>query len=311
LLSNPGGSSGAWTVQSSVSLGGYTGGGTLYGGAVGALRAAGYTAPIVIDSGGAGQDQADLLTYAANIQASDPLQNCVFAFHAYGGLTNFYATISDIASSGSSTTVTLDSNLPYHPFNPAYPANPNNYTPQAAYYLSGVQGVASINGVHGTNNNNIGGTKGAWTVTLDGTFSGTYVSGTGTISAETYYDYVLAQLAALRSQNVAVGVFEFGPGNESGDPRTTGVGPSPTNVSFQQIISAAEAYELPWIYWAWDDNDQAGGKTGFTGWFGATQNGPGTFVKSTPSALTAAGLDILDNPRFGLAALASPAAVFE
>ena len=196
-LSNPGGSVGAWTVQSNATLGGYTGGGTLHGGAVGALRAAGYTAPLVIDSGGYGQDQADLLNYAAAIQASDPLQNCVFSFHAYGGVTNFYSTISNIVSSGSNTTVTLNSNLPYHPFNPAYPANTNNYTSQNAYVLSGVQGMTSINGLQTTNNNNIGGTRGAWTVTLSGTFSGSYVSGTGAITAESNYQYVLQRLAAL------------------------------------------------------------------------------------------------------------------
>ena len=147
LLSNPGGTSGAWTVQSSVSLSGYSGGGMLYGGAVGALRAAGYTAPLVIDAGGYGQDLADIVDYAAAIQASDPLQNCVFSFHAYGGTTNLYSAISDIASNGSSTTVTLNSNLPYHPFLTTYPANSNNYTGQNAYVLSGVQGLTGLNGL--------------------------------------------------------------------------------------------------------------------------------------------------------------------
>jgi hypothetical protein len=290
-LSNPGGSKGAWTVQSSVSLSGYTSGGTL--------------------CGGFGQDVTDLVGYAPMIQASDPLQNCIFSFHAYGGTTNFYAAIHDIAASGSTTTVTLNSDLPYHPFNPAYPANGNTYTGQAAYYLSGVQGTPSINGLQSTNNNNIGGSKGAWTVTLDGTFTGTYVGGTGTIVTDGDYQYIFSQLAALRKQNVPVGVLEFGPGNQTGDPTTTGVGPSPTNTSLQQIISAAEAFQLPWAYWSWDDNNEAGATTSFTGWFGATLAGPGTYARDTPSGLTAAGLDVVLNPRFGLGALASPAAIFE
>jgi hypothetical protein len=311
VLSAPGGSSGAWTVQSSVAITGYTGGGTLYGGAVGALRAAGYTAPLVIDSGGCGQDPTDLLQYATEIQASDPLQNCVFAFHAYGGTLNYHANISNVATSGSSTVITLDSDLPYHPFSPPYPGNNNNYTGQDAYLISGVQGIAAINGLQTTNHNNVGGTKGAWTVTLSGTFTGTYTSGTGTIVTGSDYDYLFSQLAALRSKNVAVGILEFGPGNESGDPTTNGVGPSPTNTSIQQIISAAEAYQLPWAYWAWDDNNNSGGQTSFTGWFGATLSGPGLYTRSTPSALTAAGFDVMLNPRFGLGALASPAAVFE
>jgi hypothetical protein len=310
-LSNPGGSKGAWTVQSSVSLSGYTSGGTLYGGAVGALRAAGYTAPLVIDSGGYGQDVTDLVSYAADIQAADPLENCLFSFHAYGGTTNFYATIHDIVSSGSTTTVTLDSDLPYHPFNPAYPANGNNYTGQSAYYLSGVQGTTSINGLQSTNNNNIGGSKGAWTVTLDGTFSGAYVSGTGSIVTDGDYQYVFSRLAALREHNVAVGVLEFGPGNQTGNPTTTGVGPSPTNTSLQEIICAAEAFQMPWAYWSWDDNNEGGGQTSFLGWFGSTLNGPGAYTRGAPSGLTAAGLDVVLSPRFGLGALASPAAIFE
>jgi hypothetical protein len=310
-LSNPGGATGAWTVQSSVSLAGYTSGGTLYGGAVGALRAAGYTAPLVIDSGGSGQDVTDLVSYSLPIQSSDPLQNCLFSFHAYGGTLNFYATIGNIVSSGSTTTVTLDSNLPYHPFNPAFPASGNNYTGQAAYFLSNVQGMTSINGLQSTNHNNIGGSKGAWTVTLDGTFSGTYASGTGTIVTDGDYRYILSELAALREKNVAVGVLEFGPGNQTGDPTTVGVGPSPTNTSVQQIICAAEAYQMPWAYWAWDDNNGSGGTTSFTGWFGSTLNGPGAYTRGMPSDLTAAGLDVVLNPRYGLGALASPAATFE
>ncbi|MHB8418843.1 MAG: hypothetical protein ACYDCL_12255 [Myxococcales bacterium] len=311
VLSNPGGAPGAWTVRSSVALSGYTGGGTLYGGAVGALRAAGYTAPLVIDAGGYGQDLADLVSYAAAIQASDPLQNCVFSFHAYGGTTNFEASIGGIVSSGSSTTVTLDSHLPYHPFDPAYPANGNNYTGQAAYDLSGVRGMTSINGLRTTNHNNIGGTPGAWTVTLSGSFSGTYVTGSGTIVADSYVGYLFSQLAALRAQNVAAGVLEFGPGNPTGDPTVTGVGPSPTNVSVQQIIAAAEAYQLPWAYWAWDDNSESGGATPFIGWFGATLHGPGVYARNAPADLTAAGMDVLLNPRSGLGALASPAPSLE
>lgn len=294
-----------------MTISGYSGGGTLYGGAVGALRAAGYTAPLVIDSGGYGQDVSDLMDHAASIQASDPLQNCLFAFHAYGGTLDFRANVANIAVSGSNTVVTLDSNLPYHPFDPQYPANNNNYTSQDSYVLSGVKGVGSINGLQTTSHNNIGGTKGAWTVTLPGTFSGTYIAGTGTIVTGSDYQYLMSQFASLRSKNVAVGILEFGPGNQSGDPTTNGVGPSPTNTSIQQIITAAEANGLPWAYWAWDDNNQGGGQTSFTGWFGATLGGPGVYTTSTPSGLTEAGMDVVLNPRFGLGALASPASAFQ
>jgi hypothetical protein len=47
------------------------------------------------------------------------------------------------------------------------------------------------------------------------------------------------------------------------------------------------------------------------GWFGSTLNGPGAYTRGAPSGLTAAGLDVVLSPRFGLGALASPAAIFE
>ncbi len=86
-VSAVGGVSGAWTVTTSTSLTGWSSGGVLYGGAVAMLRAAGYTCPIFIDSGGSGQDMNDPINFAAAIQASDPLKNCVFTMHMYGNFT--------------------------------------------------------------------------------------------------------------------------------------------------------------------------------------------------------------------------------
>ena len=56
--------------------------------AIAKLRAAGYTSPLMIDSGGCGQDQADLLNYAADVFSSDPQKNIIFSFHAYGGIVS-------------------------------------------------------------------------------------------------------------------------------------------------------------------------------------------------------------------------------
>lgn len=53
--------------------------------AVKKMRAAGYRAPLMIDSGGCGQDASDLVNYAADIFESDPQKNIIFSFHLYGG----------------------------------------------------------------------------------------------------------------------------------------------------------------------------------------------------------------------------------
>jgi hypothetical protein len=84
-ITGVGGSSGAWTVTSSTSLSGWTGGGTLWGGAVGILRAVGYTCPFVIDAGG-GQDSQDFVNYGPAIFQSDPFKSVVFSFHLYAGI---------------------------------------------------------------------------------------------------------------------------------------------------------------------------------------------------------------------------------
>ena len=66
------------------------------------LRAAGYTLPIMIDSGGCGQDTGDLLNYAAAVAAADPQKNVIFGYHQYGNLNqtnmhNFYAQLAGLS----------------------------------------------------------------------------------------------------------------------------------------------------------------------------------------------------------------------
>jgi len=51
--------------------------------AIARLRAAGYTCPLVIDSGGYGQDVNDLLSYSVQVFQSDPQRNIVFSLHIY------------------------------------------------------------------------------------------------------------------------------------------------------------------------------------------------------------------------------------
>src|SRR5262245_51745426 len=56
-----------------------------YQSAIARLRAAGYTAPIMIDAGAYGQDTGDLLTYTRQVFNSDPQKNVIFSFHVYSG----------------------------------------------------------------------------------------------------------------------------------------------------------------------------------------------------------------------------------
>lgn len=61
--------------------------------AIGRLRAAGYTGTLVVDSGGCGQDPADLVQYGAAVLASDPQKNILFDLHVYGNFV-LPATVS-------------------------------------------------------------------------------------------------------------------------------------------------------------------------------------------------------------------------
>ena len=53
--------------------------------AISQMRAAGYHATLSIDSGGCGQDNADLVKYAQAVFDSDPEKNVIFDRHVYGG----------------------------------------------------------------------------------------------------------------------------------------------------------------------------------------------------------------------------------
>jgi mannan endo-1,4-beta-mannosidase len=172
--------------------------------AIASLRNAGYLGPLLIDSGGCGQNLDDLLNYSTAVFNSDPQKNVIFALHVYG-----------VAASSL---------------------------------------------------------------------------------ANNYYQ----QLANLSQQNGMVFIIgEFGPGKN--------IGPSPTDVTPGQIITAAEAAGLGWLAWAWDDNNLADGKSDNT-WFSMTYNGPGVYTQ--PSDLTDFGLDVVLNPTYGISALAKRASVF-
>jgi Cellulase (glycosyl hydrolase family 5) len=118
-----------------------------------------------------------------------------------------------------------------------------------------------------------------------------------------YHDYSPAssldyfpQLAQLAAQGVVVIVGEFGPGRN--------IGPSPTLLTPQQIITTAEANGLGWLAWAWDDNNLANGASN-DAWFSMTYAGPGIYTRR--SDLTDYGKDVVLNPTYGLKVLAKAA----
>jgi hypothetical protein len=168
--------------------------------AIATLRAAGYTAPIMIDTGGWGQDTGDLLNYAQAVFNSDPQKNVIFSLHVYAGL-------------GAGWT----------------PATLNAFALQLQA-LSASVGMAFVFG-------------------------------------------------------------EFGPGNN--------VGPSPTMLTPQQVIGAAEGAGIGWMGWAWDDNDLANGASSNNS-FSMTLAGPGIY--NTAADLTTYGQEmVLSNYALALA----------
>lgn len=92
-------------------------------------------------------------------------------------------------------------------------------------------------------------------------------------------DSFAQQLQGLSASSGMVFVFgEFGPGNN--------IGPSPTMLTPQQVIGAAEGAGIGWMGWAWDDNNLANGASN-NSWFSMTLNGPGMYTAA--SDLTAYG----------------------
>jgi hypothetical protein len=162
-----------------------------YVSAIKSLRAVGYTAPIMIDSGGWGQDTGDLLTYAQAVFNADPQKNVIFSLHVYSGLGN-----------------------------PWTPASLSAYA---------------------------------------------------------------QQLKSLAESAGMVFVFgEFGPG--------LNYGPSPTSLTPQQVIGAAEGAGIGWMGWAWDDNNESGGASSNES-FSMTFRGPGIYTVS--SDLTTYGQEMV------------------
>jgi mannan endo-1,4-beta-mannosidase len=94
--------------------------------AIAQMRAAGYHATLSITSGGCGQDNADLVTYAQAVFDSDPEKNVIFDRHVYGG-------DADVAALAKDATALAATGLPilFGEFGPGRDIGPSptNLTP--------------------------------------------------------------------------------------------------------------------------------------------------------------------------------------
>jgi hypothetical protein len=102
---------------------------------------------------------------------------------------------------------------------------------------------------------------------------------------------ITTHFAALAATGLVVMIGEFGPGRA--------IGPSPTNVRPERVMQIAQQNGLGWLAWAWDDGSD-------DNWFALSYNG---FYDSSAD-LTIAGKQVVENPTYGLAAVAHPASIF-
>ena len=101
-------------------------------------------------------------------------------------------------------------------------------------------------------------------------------------------------LDSLVATGLPIIVGEFGPGRN--------IGPSPTQITPGQSITAAEARGIGWMAWAWDD--PASNVT--DDWFALSYTGDYT----SSADLTTFGKDVVENPTYGLLHLGKAATSF-
>jgi hypothetical protein len=206
----------------------------------------------------------------------------------YGTKNDRSAAISKIVKGTATTWVQLSGTSLCHPFAPGYCPSlgkTGTYSGTNAYQLSSVQGMTQINGKQPAPTN-VGGTSGAWSVTLNTNSSsfGDYTGGGQIVDYDNNYDLVIGRLGALgATTGAAYAITEFGPGRN--------IGPSPTLLTPLEIIASAEKNGLGWIAWSWDDNNLVGSATN-NEWFGMTYHGPGKYVADTD--LTMFGQEIVE-----------------
>jgi Cellulase (glycosyl hydrolase family 5) len=158
--------------------------------AVATVRVGGWLGPILIDSGGCGQDMADLTTYSGQVFNSDPQKNVIFALHIYGNIPTA-SVASDIAQLAAlaKSTGAVYAVTEFGPGNNIGPS-PTLTTPQSIVAAAQANGLGWLawawddNNLSGGASNNSG-----FSMTLAG--PGTY---TGTGSQLTSYGQVMVPL---------------------------------------------------------------------------------------------------------------------
>jgi hypothetical protein len=106
-----------------------------------------------------------------------------------------------------------------------------------------------------------------------------------------------AGLDALVGTGLVMFLGEFGPG--------ANIGPSPTDLTPADVIQAAEAHDLGWMAWAWDDPAYDPDPNWFALSMGVQAPYNGDYNSSAD--LTPYGQVVVESPGFGLLALGSPA----
>jgi hypothetical protein len=260
--------------------------------AITTIRNAGWTCPIMLCTNGQGQSVSSIVNNAATLLAADPQKNIIFDFHLYGGSNSFCNQITDITNS-SGGTITFKSATDSNPFDTL------SFSYITSCYVTGVSGMTQINGQTITiTNPGFGGSESAgWEVqtSLNTSSYGTFSGPGGFIYSGGHVDITVPQLAAVRSTGAAILVGEFGPG------RGVGLGTSPNWVPGSTTIMKCEQNGLNWTQWAFDDADDGTSTT--QKWWGMTLSAG---VYTEPSSLTAAGINCILNPIYGLTGLATP-----
>lgn len=106
-------------------------------------------------------------------------------------------------------------------------------------------------------------------------------------------------LGALAATGLPIVIGEFGPGRN--------IGPSPTDLTPGELIGAANALEMGWLAWAWDDNNLSNGMAN-DDWFALVYDSNAS--QATSTTLTQFGDDVVLNASYGLQATAVRATVF-
>lgn len=107
------------------------------------------------------------------------------------------------------------------------------------------------------------------------------------------------RLDALAATGLPLVIGEFGPGRD--------IGPSPTDLTPGELIGAADARDIGWLAWAWDDNNLANSMSN-DGWFAMVYDNSATQV--TADTLTQFGDDVVLDATYGIKTTAARATIF-